>query len=537
MHFDVLIAGGMVVDGTGKPGVRADVGVRGKEVAEVGDLSGGGPDLPQAQTADRVIDARGLVVAPGFIDVHAHSDGALLTDGQHANGIRQGITTEIIAPDGLTYPPLPADKYRLYRQYLSGILGLPPEDLDMSSIEAARRNYHGKTSCNVAMFLGHGPVRLNVLGMKDAPLRGKDLDRAKGLVKDNLAQGAAGFATGLSYYPQSYSDTDELVELCKVAAAAGKPLSIHTRDHNVERAVHGGGVEEALEIGRRSGVKVHVEHYRTQASNAGQVDKILEPIERAKRDGVDVTLETYPYPVGSSFPPAFFPAEWHEGGPAEILKRMSDQAVRRKYVDLLQAKPMRGGMGGNCWTWIGSAANKRLEGMQWEDVAKERGVTLVEMVWDVMFEEKMTCGFRGAPPASVRLWRQVEEDVMTLMARPDYMIGSDAIPVGGLPHPRAYGCFPRFVGRLRRRHGYPVEQAVQRVTQNPARRFGLTRRGVLQKGNFADIVVFDSERITDRSSFEDPKVHPEGVPYVLVNGKVAVDRERCTGVLAGEAVP
>ncbi len=483
-----------------------------------------------------MIDARGLTVSPGFIDVHAHSDGALLIDGQHANGIRQGITTEIIAPDGLMYAPLPADKYRQYRWYLSGILGLPPEDLDMSSIAAARKNYHRKTSCNVAMFLGHGPVRMNVLGMHDAPLRGKDLDRAKGLVRDNMAQGVAGFATGLSYYPHSYSDSQELVEICKVVAESGLPLSIHTRNQNVDRAYKGGGVEEALEIGRRSGVKVHVEHYRTTASTAGQVEKILEPIERAKRDGVDVTLETYPYPVGSSFPCAFFPGPWHEGGPREILKRMKDRKVKSQYLKTLQARPVRE-MAGNLWTWIGSEKNKRLEGMLWEDVARERGVSIEEMVWDVIVEEGMTCGFRGAPPHSVRLWRQVEQDVMTLLARPDYMVGSDAIPVGGLPRPRAFGCFPRVVGRLRRRLGYPLEQVVQRVTQNPAERFGLKKRGVLKMGNFADIVVFDAERITDLSSFEDPKVHPAGIPFVLVNGKVAVDHERCTGALAGEAVP
>ncbi len=550
MHFDILITGGTVIDGTGKKGVRADVGIKGRTVAAIGDLSGASPasgrmhssggatsaDVEQA-TADHVIDARGMTVSPGFIDVHAHSDGALLIDGQHANGIRQGITTEIIAPDGITYPPLPPAKYKEHRQYLSGILGLPPADLDMSSIEAARKNYHHKTSCNVAAFLGHGRVRLNIMGMADKPVRGKDLDRAKALVRENMAQGVAGFATGLSYYPQSYSDSQELVELCKVVKEFGLPLSIHTRDHNTERAFQGGGINEALEVGRRYGVKVHIEHYRTTASSAGQVAKILEPIEKAKRDGVDVTLETYPYPVGSSFPPAFYPGSWQEGGIKEILKRLADPRVKKQYVSELEKRPMRGTMAGNLWTWIGSEKNKHLEGMSWDEVSKERGVSITEMVWDVMLEEKLTCGFRGVPPSSTRLWRQVEADVMTLLSRPDYMVGSDAIPIGGLPHPRAYGCFPRVVGRLRRRLGYPLEQVVQRVTQNPAERFGLKRRGVLKKGNFADIVVFDAEKITDRSSFEDPKVHPEGIPYVIVNGKVAVDHERVTGVLAGEAVP
>ncbi|MEX0762967.1 MAG: amidohydrolase family protein [Dehalococcoidia bacterium] len=528
MQFDVLITGGTVVDGTGKAGYRADVGIKGKKISAIGDLTDA--------VATRVIDATGQVVSPGFIDVHAHSDGALLNDGQHANGIRQGITTEIIAPDGLTLAPLSAENYRLYRWYLSGILGLPPENLDMSSIEAARQNYHLKTSCNVATFVGHGPVRLSAVGMHDVPLRGKELDAAKGLVRESLEQGAVGFATGLSYYPQSYSDTDELVELCKVVAEFDLPLSIHLRNHNTDRGFGGGGVEEALEIGRRSGVKVHFEHYRTQPRTAGQVEELLAPIDKAKSEGVDITLETYPYPVGSSFPPAFFPGWFHEGGPEEMLKRLADTEMRPRLVKEM-SQIGYGKPSGNMWTWIGSEKNQHLVGMLFDDIADERGVSVEEMVCDVMLEEKLTCGFRGTPPAGVKPWRQVEKDIMQLMARDDYMCGSDSIPGGGMVHPRAYGCFPRFVGRLRRRYGYPLEQVVQRLTENPAKRFGLKQRGVIAEDNFADIVVFDAEHITDRSTFEDPAVHPEGIPFVLVNGKVAVDHERCTSVLAGEAVP
>ncbi len=528
MHFDLLISGGTVVDGTGSPGVRADVGINGKRIEQIGDLA--------ESTARRIIDATGLTVTPGFIDVHAHSDGALLADGQHANGIRQGITTEIISPDGLTLAPLSAENYPMYRWYLSGILGLPPEDLDMSSITAARANYHNKTSCNVATFAGHGPVRLEAVGFNDVPLTGDALDRAKGVLRDALEQGACGFATGLSYYPQSYSTTDELVELCKVVAEFGRPLSIHLRNHNTDRAPSGGGVAEAIEIGKRSGVKVHFEHYRTYPKNAGQVEAILAPIDAAKAEGVDITLETYPYPVGSSFPQAFFPGWLHEGGPARLLERLSDKSMRKQIVE--ETKNVGYGRpSGNIWSWIGPDGDQALPGTLFDDIADEQGVSIEDSVCDVMVASNLACGFRGAPPASTRDWRRVEEDVMQLLARPDYMVGSDAIPVGQQPHPRAYGCFPRVVGRLRRRHGYPLEQVVQRVTQNPAERFGLTDRGVLKAGNFADIVVFDADHINDRSSFEDPAVYPEGIPHVVVNGQVAVDHERLTGVLAGEAAP
>ncbi len=528
MHFDLLITGGTVIDGTGSPGVRADVGINGKKIERIDDLS--------EATAARVIDATGLTVTPGFIDVHAHSDGALLVDGQHANGIRQGITTEIIAPDGLTLAPLSAENYRMYRWYLSGILGLPDESLDMSSIEASRANYHNKTSCNVATFAGHGPVRLEAVGFEDVPLTGSDLDRAKGVLRDALEQGACGFATGLSYFPQSFSTTDELVELCKVVAEFGRPLSIHLRTHNIDRAFGGGGVAEAIEIGKRSGVKVHFEHYRTQPQDAGEVAKILEPIDAAKAEGVDITLETYPYPVGSSFPQAFFPSWLHEGGPQKFLDRLSDKTLRGQIIEEMRSI-MYGRPSGNVWSWIGPDGDQSLPGMLFDDVSETTGKSLEEAVCDVMVEANLACGFRGAPPHSTRVWRQIEEDVMELLARPDYMIGSDAIPVGQLPHPRAYGCFPRVVGRLRRRFGYPLEQVIQRVTQNPAERFGLSGRGVLKEGNFADIVVFDADRVTDRSSFEDPAVFPEGIPHVVVNGQVVVDHERLTGVLAGEAVP
>jgi N-acyl-D-amino-acid deacylase len=528
MHFDLLISGGTVVEGTGAPGKRADVGINGKRVSKLGDLGDA--------TAKRVIDATGLTVTPGFIDVHSHSDGALLVDGQHANGIRQGVTTEIIAPDGLTLAPLSADNYRMYRWYLSGILGLPPEDLDMSSIKAARANYHRKTACNVAMFAGHGPIRLEVAGFNDVPLTGQLLDRAKNLLRESLEQGACGLATGLSYYPQSYSTTDELVELSKVVAEFGLPLSIHLRNHNVDRAPTGGGVDEAIEIGRRSGVKVHLEHYRTQPGSEGDLESILAPVDAAKAEGVDISLETYPYPVGSSFPQAFFPSWVHDGGPAALLERLRDPELRMRITPEMK-EVMYGRPAGNVWSWIGPEGDQSLPGMLFDDISAKSGVSLEDAVCDVMVASNLASGFRGAPPQSTRVWRQIEADVMELLARPDYMIGSDSIPVGQLPHPRAYGCFARVVGRLRRRYGYPLEQVVQRVTQNPAERFGLKGRGVLKQGNFADIAVFDADRINDRSSFEDPAVHPEGIPFVIVNGNVAVDHERVTGVMAGEAVP
>ena len=262
-----MIRGGDVVDGTGALRVRADVGITGDEITAIGDLE-------DAETGD-TIDAAGLIVAPGFIDTHAHSDGALLNDPQHENGIRQGITTEIIAQDGMSFAPLSSENYRSHRQYLSGILQPPPEDLDTSSIGAFLDRFDRGVACNVVMLVPHGPVRLEADGFHDRPLAGEALDTARRLTAEGMTQGARGLSTGLSYYPQSYSTTEELSALCEVVAEHDGVYVTHVRNHNEDRAFGGGDVPEALEIARRSGVKAHISHYRTSVPDAGQLDALL----------------------------------------------------------------------------------------------------------------------------------------------------------------------------------------------------------------------------------------------------------------------
>ena len=526
--FDVAIIGGTVVDGTETPAYRADVGINGETIEAIGDLS--------KAEARRIVDATGHVVSPGFIDTHAHSDGALLVNPQHENGLRQGITTEILGPDGLSYAPLSAKNYPVYGRYMAGILGEPPEDLDMSSVAAFRANYHKKVAINTAYTVAHGALRLETVGFRDVPLVGDALDKAKRLIRDGIEQGAIGFATGMSYHPQSWSDTTEMVELCKAAHEAGGRYLTHVRNVNTDRAFGGGGVTEALEIGRQSGVGVHFSHHRTSPDNAGKVAEIMEEIDRAKAEGVTVTLELYPYPTGSSFPLSFLPSADHEGGLDAIMERFRDPHERRRLIDYIDNEYWRP-LDDAVFTHMGKK-NKDLEGMSLPDVAANRGTTIGETLIDLLEEEEGQIGYRGGPPHSIALWRQVNRDALELLSRPDYMVGSDSIPVGSLPHPRAYGTFPRLIGRLRRQIGtMTLEQMVQRMSDNPARTFGLTRRGRIEKGYYADVDVFDADRIIDNATYEDPRQFPAGIPYVLVNGQVAVDQERCTGVMAGQAVP
>ena len=527
--FDVLIRGGVVVDGTGAPPFEADVGVTGERIEAVGDLAG-------AQ-AGRVVDAAGMSVSPGFIDTHAHSDGVLLLDPQHASGLRQGITTEILGQDGLSYSPLSAENYRMYRRYLSGLLGLPPGDLDMSNVEAFRTHYHRKCAINTAYCVAHGAIRIETLGFTDRPLLGEDLTKAKRLVSESIEQGAVALATGMSYFPNCWSTTDELVELCQAAHEAGGLYVTHLRDVHTERGFGGGGVAEALEIGRRSGVRVHFSHFRTNPEDVGVItaEEKIAPIDAAKNE-VDSTLELYPYPVGSSFTIMVLNSMAQEGGTHEILRKLAEPRLRQQVVDGINAYDARP-LDQMVFTHL--PRNPDLEGMSIYDICSMQDRSAGDVICDLLLDEGLEVGYRGAPPTSVAITRTLSRDQMDLLARPDYMVGSDQIALGRIPHPRAYGTFPRFLGRLRRQMPdvMSLETMVQRMTDNAARRFGLTDRGRIEKGYFADIVVFDPETIIDTATFEEPAHHPVGIPHVLVNGEIAVDHGECTGVMAGQAIP
>jgi N-acyl-D-amino-acid deacylase len=525
--FDLVLAGGTVVDGTGAPGYRADVGVSGETIAAVGDLG--------RAEARRVIDVAGLVVAPGFVDPHTHAEGALLTDPQHAMGLRQGITTELLGIDGMSYAPLSPANYRLYRRWLAGLLGDPPEDLDMSSVTAFRRHYHRRVAVNTAYLVPFATVRLEVLGFRDAPLRGAELETARRLVREGLEQGAVGFSTGSKYYPGPWGETAELIALAEPVAAAGAVYMCEPRRALLERAHGGDGVAEALEVARRTGVRLHFAHYRTAPETAGRIDTIMRLIDPAKAEGLDVTFDIYPYPAGSTIAVSYLPGWAQEGGPDAILRRLADPADRRKIADAVEhdaSVPLADLV---C-SYVGK--DKSLEGMALVDLAARSGRSLGEALCDVLRSETLQVGHVAAPPRSVALWRQVSRDCMELLARPDYMVCSDITPAGNWPHPRSYGAFPRFLGRLRRKFGgLSVEGMVHRMTDRTARRFGLTRRGRVERGWFADLTVFDADRVIDTATYDDPRRFPAGIPYVVVNGQLAVDGERPTGVLAGQAVP
>lgn len=527
MTFDLILTGGQLLDGTGTPAVSADIGIVGERIEAIGNLS-------RAQ-ARRVLPLRGLAVAPGFIDTHTHSEGVLLHDPQHACGLRQGITTEIVGLDGMSWAPLSPPNFRLYAGYLGGILGDPPCEMDTGSIAAVRAHYHRKVAANLAWLVPHGAIRLEILGFRDLPLRGEALRAAGRMVRQGIEQGAVGFSTGAAYYPGYWADTRELVEVCRTVREAGGVYVNEPRVGTPERAFGGGGILEGLEIARQSGVPIHFAHLRTTEETAGRLKELTDPIDRSKDQGVDCTMDIYPYPSGSSIAISFLPGEMQEGGTDAILERLAEPGWRRALRDHLENRlfaPL------DPVTFSYLPRNSHLEGKTLAEAARLRETSPAQTLCDLLLEEELRVGYVNAPPAIPALREAIDRDCLHLLARPDAMACSDITPLGSAPHPRCYGAFPRFLGRLRRQFGtLSLETMVQRMTDGPARRFGLTGRGRLQPGYFADLVVFDPDTVADTATYEDPRQFPVGIHWVVVNGQVAVEGGRCTGVLAGQAVP
>jgi N-acyl-D-amino-acid deacylase len=529
--FDLIIANGTVIDGTGAPGIKSDIGIVGERIEAIDALVG-------AQ-AHRMIDAKGLVVSPGFVDPHTHSDADLLIDPQHAYGLRQGITTEILGLGGISFAPLSKPNYRMYTRWLAGILGDPPEDADMSSITSFRANYHRKVAINTAYLVPSGAIRIEVVGFRSGRLDDSQMQAAVRLVRESLEQGAVGFSNTTHNYPGTWSDTTELISLAKAVRDGGGIYVDASEPFNARRAYGAAqGPPEWLEIARKSGARMHFAHYRTGPRTSGKANEIMADRDAARAEGIDFTLDIYPYPTGGTVPVTFLSSSFQEGGPDAILKRLSDPNQRKTAAEYLEKNqnPVRlKELESMVLSYV--AGDPELEGRTLKDVAIRRGMSPGEALCSVLLENDLKVGYWGEPP-DASVWRQIDQDAMDLLARPDYMVCSDITPAGGKPHPRTYGAYPRFLGRFRREIGrITLEGMIERMTDRPARRYGITHRGRIQKGYFADLTVFDPDSIADTATYDEPCQFPVGIPYVVVNGLVAVDNDQCTGVLAGQAVP
>ncbi len=485
LDYDLIIRNGNIIDGTGAPAHRGDIAIAGDRIAALGEITG---------SAAREIDAGGHVVTPGFVDVHSHDDAAVIRDPRVDFKIMQGVTTDVAGNCGAGVAPANDAFKRAYERGFAAILG----EADLSwtttaqyfdAVDAAH------PACNVAAYVPHGVVRMNVMGAEKRAPTDAELDEMRGLVDEGMRAGAIGLSTGLVYVPGSYATTDELIELARVSARYGGIYTSHIRNESTRLLA---AVEEAITIGEQAGCGVQLSHHKAGGAEAfGLTKESLPFIAAARARGVDVTIDVYPYVASSSSLASMF----HLG-----------REIAFESVPAL----------------IGSVKynHEKYEGKYISDIASEMDLPIGDAIRKLLADEENT--------PSVIMFIMDEADVRRVISDDHCMLGSDGLPTAGLPHPRLYGTMARALQVYVREEGLmTLEEGVRKLTSLPAKKHRLAERGILQPGWFADIVVFDPDTIADIATYAEPRQYPAGIDYVVVNGAVAVDHGRQTEARPG----
>ena len=540
MMYDLLIKNGYVVDGRGDPEPfvpwqKADIAIRDKRIAKIG--------VVNDSEAREIIDANGMIVAPGFIDIHSHSDGYLLDNPKAESKIRQGITTEVIGNCGMSAAPV-GGTYRPSKSIL------PDPKRDWSTMgDYLKELEETGISVNVVPLIGHSNIRGIVMGYENGHPSHDQLARMKEVLEEALDSGAWGMSAGLIYPPGSFSSTEELIELCKVVERHNGVFHIHMRGQG-DRLI--AATMEALEIAERAGVPLHILHHKGMGdSNAPKIMFTLSLIEEAITRGVNVTLDMYPYPAGQGGLAMFLPLWVHEGGPKALIERLKDHALREKIKREMMEPELVPGyqsyareLGWNdCWGKVlicdcKSEKNKGLIGKSIAE-AKPDWQEPVDFVMDLLIEEE------GDVPVVIPDFINVGEKYLEIVLRhPITMFGTDGYALapygpfgGGVPHPRSYGAFPRILGRyVRQKRLFTWHEAIRKMTTLPARFLGIRDRGEIKEGAYADVVIFDPNSVIDRATFSDPHQYPEGIKYVITNGTIVIRDGEHTGALPGKVL-
>lgn len=517
--FDLIVRRGTVIDGARNRRFRADVGIRGDRIEAVGDLA--------ASTASREIDATGLIVAPGFVDVHNHSDGWMLKTPHLAAKTMQGFTTEVLMADGISYAPVRRHNAADWIYYLRSLNALRIDEYrGWESLADYLRAIDGKNVQNAALHVPYANVRVNACGWGRAPADDFQIREIQGAVRDGIDAGAVGLSTGLDYISQCFAGTDELVAACSVMAASRGLYVTHMR---YKRGLLP-ALREAVEIGRRAGVPVHISHLK--GSDAAEAEEVLEYIDNEARREVDFTFDVYPYQPGSTMLNFLLPYEVWEDGPLAALEKLSDPAIQARFAAGLDEYELELDKIHIAWTF--SKENARHQGKLLSDYVAETGLPAAEALCNLLVEERL---------AVLLVFNQGDDALVHPFLKHDlYLMGSDAIYFDDGPiHPRTYGSAPRLLGPcVRDWKLFTLEDAVYKLSGYPARRFGLTDRGEVRKGAFADIVLFDAEKITDRATYTNPHQFGVGIEHVVVNG-VSIVRDGASlhdfnGSLPGRAL-
>ena len=523
---DLLIEGGTVVDGSGAPSFAAGVAISGDRLR----ILRPGAKRP---AAGRTIDAAGKVVAPGFIDLHSHSGLVILAEPRHEPKVRQGVTTEIIGVDGLSYAPLPsrADLAALIEMN-AGLDGAPDVAADWDTVAEYLDRFDSKVAVNVGLMVGNSALRISRLGWEDVPADAAALADMRVMLDAAMAAGALGLSSGLDYPPGAFATTAELAALTQAAARRGGFYHTHVRYPLGDRFLD--PFREAIDIGRRSGGAVHLTHFYHRATYPGTPEQQLTLVDDARAEGLDVTFDSYPYEWASTRLLIQMPTWMQAGGPRPLKERLADRSARERVRAELRERGGAAYTSAAGWSDVRLGALRRPENMRWEgrslaDVMAERGVDAVDAICDLLLSEDLRPNQVTSGP--------IKSTMAPFLRHPAGMVATDSTFVGAKPSPRTYGSYPRVLGEfVRQDHWLGLEEAVRRMTLAPATRLGLSDRGRLADGYLADVVVFDPATVRSNATYEEPRRFPTGIEQVIVNGTLVVQKGAHTGALPGRVV-
>lgn len=523
--LDIVIKDGRIFDGSGSEAFEADIGIKGDSINEIGKIS-----ISRAKT---VIKAKNLAVCPGFIDAHDHTDVHLLVNPKAESSVRQGITTLVSGNCGGSPFPVAEEVYEEMKKDLKDIYQI---DLSWTDIKGFfSRLEESGIALNYSSLVGQGTIRGAAMGFNDRPPSHSELEQMKLMVAENIKGGAVGLSTGLEYAPGSYAQKEEIEELVKVVSQYQGVYATHMRDEG-DRLLE--ALDEAIEVSRKTGASLQISHFKiAYPRNWHKIDEALSRVEKAKTGGVSIFCDRYPYIAGSTGLSYYFPLWAREGTTEEFLARLKNPQLESRLMAYASEQEKK------LSSWdkvvissVYTEENKRFEGKSVLEGAEEAGKSPFDFMRDLLIEEKNR--------VSMVTFMMTEENLKKILSHPLVGVGTDGSAVApygplrrGKPHPRLYGTFPRILGKyIREEKIVPMPEMLKKMTSLPAQKFGFMRRGLLKREYFADIVVFDEDKVIDKATWTEPHQYPVGIECVIVNGQVVVNRGEHTGNLPGKVL-
>lgn len=524
--LDILIKNGSIIDGTGKNEFIADIGIKNGRIVLIGNST-------EVQ-AKQIIDVKGLKVTPGFIDIHSHTDADLIINPKAESKIHQGVTTEITGQDGFSWGPLGGPEIELTRKTFFEQYG---EELKWIRIGDFLDDFSKrKFSVNIATMIGLGTIREFVIGLDDRKATSDEIYKMQLEVIRAIEEGAIGISTGLEYTPGSFSSTEELIELCKIAPEKFRIYASHIRneDNFVIEAI-----DEAIEIALKSNSRLQISHLKVSGkSNWNKVEQVIEKIDKAINSGLDLHADRYTYVAYHTNLSSLFPLWARDGGTEKFLERLKDKNLEKKireYVEL-KVSNLDGDWNGVLISSVGKDEFKHYQGKTIQQLSNDFGMDGYDTSVKVILDNENQVMMMG--------FGMEEKSTEKILAHPNVMISSDAGSHAPYPpmnreiaHPRAYGTFPRAIAKyVRERKICSLEEMIKKMTSMPADKLGIKFRGKIKKGYFADIVIFDFDKIQDKATFTEPHQYPDGIPYVIVNGEMVIANSAHTGAMPGKVI-